>query len=419
MKVSDILELEDGFNVPSVEKCIISKIGNIQSGPNGKYQFLTIIGSEADRLRVKIKTEDLFIDDSGLGEDDVAYISFKAGPPTVKGSKNPTGLTFSGGDKPMLVVTAGAVGMFTIKGIEEDAPEDGKVTEDDRALLAELFEDTLPEQSITLPETEPSILDYDFEGPSDNTIIECFYERLHMLRVLQRENVRNGSPFSEESLFPMVTSIYIDANRAGNKILPQKKTKSRYDPYEKQYNPKPKVEEGAAEKKPAAPVEEPKEKEAAIDSKGTLTFSEVITSAIEAQKDLWPYRTPNQSGKGTVGEVLLDDERRPKAVAWMFSKDASELTEKAKKAHESIEIIVKALPCKTTICSEAMMTDYVKVNLLRGINIDDPEHCDRVMEMISQVLNEAGITGKYTDSFQIAKAYFSLPEEQRANDIPF
>jgi len=310
MKLKQILEEDaDKFPLSSIDKAKVTKVGPIKPGTNGQYQSITLQdGSE--KLTVYLYNEEHFLEEDDTGKT----VEFKSGPP--KGGK-PTGLTLRIAENGKVRVNVSDKAIM-IRSEESQAEPVKQAEYKPKAQLTEK------------KEVEYNLPDEFMEGPSDNIIRECFAERLHILKVLKAENEANGLPFTKDALYPMVTSIIIDASRAGNKILPKLKgpTKKRFDPLDKPHNP-PKVD--------SHPVDKEDKKE-----DGETMYEMMERFCKNNIKTIKAFQFQTKE-KNTLDRVFSETELRVKAVSWYLVRRAKG-GEPDNAMYEAIGEIFKELP---------------------------------------------------------------------------
>lgn len=310
MKLHQVLQEDtDKYPIVSIERCEVATVKTPKAGGNGMFQSITLKDGQA-KLTVYLYNDEHFLKDSDVGK----MVEFKSGPPV--GGK-PTGLIVRISDGKVRVnVSDKAIMKIT----QESEAEPVKQAEDKpKAQLTEEKENV-----------EYNLPDEFIEGPSDDMIRECFYERLHVLKVLKAENESSGLPFTKDALYPMVTSIIIDASRAGQKILPKLKgpTKKRFDPLDKPHNPE-KVKEHPVDK-------EDKQEEGEAMYQMMARFCENNAKTIKALQ----FQTKE---KNTLAAVFSQTDLRVKATSWYLLRRAKG-GDPENAMYEAIGEVFKELP---------------------------------------------------------------------------
>lgn len=372
MTVQDILDLDKGFKIPSIDKCLIKKIGQVKEG----YQYITIQDRDGFIIRVKLKSE-------FLTDEERTHVSFQGGPPA-KGSKTYIGITREEDSKgnPLVIITKGAIAKYSTEN--EDGDPEGEI-ENEETVQKDKKEDEQKE----VQSTEKPSLNYNMEGPADHLIEEGFYERLHMLRLLMRLNEENGSEFSKEALYPMVTSIgmsMIHDNRFKKIILPPQKAKTKFDSFDKPHNPKPDEE---LKKKQEEPV--------------------TLLSEIRKASNVDTWNSLNRKGVQTIGDDFEDREIRPKMIKWMLSSQGKELNTNDKIVHAGIRKVLNAIPASAQrlIIYDAMFIDFSIINSFE-FNSEDTSGLEMKMH---EVMEHTKLDPK--NLYEYAMAYFKLTKEQK------
>lgn len=289
MKIDEIKQLTEEFQVASVNGKIV-KVELPKQANNGSMSQLFYLEDGTGQMKMKIKDPELFIDND-WGDAEVKIF----GTPNAK--KVPDGLKYLPKYE-MITVTPGAA--FEKKKIEKKKP-------------VEIEPD--PEQE------EKKEVSNDFNGPSDHLIVQEYMERLHIFKVLNVINSREGNIFPKEVLYPMVTSIKIEADRGKLKIidwgsvdkekLEPAPAKKKFDNYEKA-NPNP--EPNKAPSPSPAPVKE--------SSKEVITRTSEIKTAIKSMKSKGVHiiNEPGYRGDGTIYDGLMDNEARPRLIKWAIKR---------------------------------------------------------------------------------------------------
>lgn len=314
MKLNLILqEDQDKYPIPSIDRCELASVREPKQGTNGMMQSITLKDGQ-NKLTVYLYNEEHFLKESDVSKQ----IAFQAGPPV--GGK-PTGLTVRIADGGKVRVNVSNKAILKINGDSEAEPVKQTGEAKPKAQLTE--GDANDEVEYNIP---PEFV----EGPSDNIIRECFAERLHILNVLKLENEANGLPFTKDALYPMVTSIIIDAGRAGNKILPKLKgpTKKRFDPIEKPHNP---------EKVAEHPVDKEDKKE---DGEALYEMMERFCNNNRNTIKAFEFQTRE---KNTLATVFSQTDLRVKATGWYLLRRAKG-GEPDNAMYEAIGEIFKELP---------------------------------------------------------------------------
>jgi len=324
MKLKLILEEDnDKYPIASIDRCTLATVKPIKVGANGDFQPI-ILKDGQSKLTVYLYNQEHFLKASDEGKQ----IAFQAGPPV--GGK-PTGLIVRVSEGKVRVNVSDKA-ILKINGESEAEPvKQAQLTEKQREALDEGYEAATREKAIAQDEQQYNIPDEFMEGPSDNIIRECFAERLHVLKVLKAENEANGLPFTKDALYPMVTSIIIDANRAGQKILPKvfkSPTKKRFDPLDKPHNP-PKVD--------SHPVDKEDKKE---DGEAMYEMMERFCKNNIKTIKAFQFQTKE---KNTLDKVFSETDLRVKAVSWYLVRRAKG-GEPDNAMYEAIGEIFKELP---------------------------------------------------------------------------
>jgi len=355
MKIKDVLEeTQSGLNIPRLQK------GLVVSVKDGESQLLRLKDPDSDlSLSVFIKCDNLHVPaEKIVGK----YVEFVAGPP--RGGK-PVGLTFKlVADKPRIVVTEGATMKISDYSEEREIPK-------------EVPHPAQPTQ-LTEPEDQGQA-----DGPSDKIIVECFYERLHILKILQRENELNGSPFTMDAMYPMTTSIIIEASRAGKKILPaaMPTKKKKFDSYEK-----------PAHESPKSPVS---------------SEHPIVEHINNSNGEDWYSATDAAGAK--FKDILLDRDRRTKAIQFMFKNKTKNLEDKPKLMEARDHLLAFFRGADRTIqhmiSVEAMMQDQAEIS---GLTDEDA-----LIDLTSAAAMKFQGDLKMTNMPGIASLYFKAPQSER------
>lgn len=376
MKYQDLIRLtadDDGFPISSLEKAKVVKLKE----SDGIYQEVLVHQEKADiKYRILIKPDSARLTDADIGR----YISLKSSPADTKGLTK--GLTFTLVDeKPRVIVTKSATVM-----ISDDPSNRGIVQApvEEVAQVAEPAEEQRP------------------KGPSDGDIIESFYERLYILEMIDAENEKMGRPFTRESLLPMVTSMYIDAQRTKNKILPSRQWKPtrRFDPIEKPHQAEAqasakKAEESLLKGADMAMVE-------ALKNDNESRFREVIkvtglSSAVDVKGAPLDWSSVN----------------RPVLIRWMFIKKGKVLSKRVKPTFDSISKFFLSLPVdlKSHVAIEAMIYNEVEKSE-KDYNPDmiyDPDANETIGQAIAPFMK--GV--EHSNMVAVAMNYFSNQPSQK------
>lgn len=358
MTPKEILEEEDHFPIGSIDK---SKVILVKEPNDNGVQFITI---ERDEVKLKLALQ---CSDHHLDTDYDGYISIVCGKPV---NNKPTGIIFR-----------------IIKGNPRV-----NITEKATVKLGTSSE----ERVISKPEeSKPQLTEGKEEsgeqeaGPSDSTIMECFYERLHILNILNKLNDEYGNPFSKEAIFPMVTSVFMDAMKAGKKILPSvhKSPKKRFDPIDKPHNPKQ-------------------------ESKKTVT-GDPITEWISGQTQADYLDVKNPKGR-TVGEIFSDADSRPKALRWFFINKADQGNSLKKNSdkvlYEAFDELFNECPSSMQVALCYIGVGY-DVSILHDVPFTDT---DKISDIVEAKLTQ--YKGKFdlTNAKGVTINYFKQDEEDRA-----
>lgn len=389
MKISEILEEENKFPVSAVEPAEIIKVGDIKEGSTGQYQVITIQAS-GHKLPCLLYNENQFLDSKDKGR----IVEFQSGPPH---NGKPTGLIVKVGNdnKTKLSVTGKAIMKLRSNDEEEEAdtPEPPKKEE-----LKKKAEKAIETQ---LTEEENSMLDDVIEGPSDHIILEEFYERLHVLKILERVNTEHGNPFTKDSLYPMVTSIIITASKAGKTILPlpTRKPKERFAPIEKPHND-PKVKEH-----PTDTPDEKKSEETEVDF--VRRFVENNKGTIPAYK----FKTPEGN---TLDKVIIDDEKRVMAMTYYLSRRATpDKDQETTELYDALHEIFHEFPAylKNYIVYEAIYFNQVD---LENIKHSGGYIMDQNEEYMGQLCEQFRGNIDAKELWKMFKPYFKTPIAKRS-----
>ena len=390
MKIKEILEQDDGFALGSIDRSKIVKIGEIKDSADSCYQFITLEDDSGTQLKVKLLSKSHFMED----ERDTA--KFECGPP-IKG-KNQGLNVYNKDGKFRINVTSKATAIYSNLKDDESIPneEDWKEDEDP--------DDTSDKSQLT--ETEYNLPDefkeYDGKGPNDHLILESFEERLHIMKILNRENAKNGNIFPAEYMPVMATGILMAAEKAGKKILFPKSSKPKFDTINKPHNP----------------TNEKKSEEASVDA-GPLDLVQKLADFKKEVKKLNGskyYNTPGL-GKGAdiVGDQLLDDIKRPKMISYFLKNTEETLSEKPKSLEtwKGIKYFIRSLPAgyELYLLMEAVTNDFIADSIkFEGKNFQTIT--EKENELIEEKL-AAKLEGRVKVAKDIPVAYFSLPEETR------
>lgn len=209
MTITEILELDDKYPVPSVDRALISKIVDV-----GDSSQLITLKEEKKTLRLVLKCKDHFLEAEGnyVGK----YLKVMSGKPV--GNK-PTGITTKIIDGKMKLL------------ISEKATL--SITDD---LMGKTLEPQLTEQKLSYPEDCELSPESSFaEGPSDDFIISNIHARIHLSNLLDQVELEDPTKLafiSDRQSF--ITSLYMDCVNTGHKILPvPQKEKKRFEKYDK------------------------------------------------------------------------------------------------------------------------------------------------------------------------------------------
>jgi hypothetical protein len=327
MKISEIKELDaDGYPISSVSLCTVKKVGEIKNGSQ-----LNVIEDDGVSIGLSVKSHALLFQSGDVGKS----IEIVSGKP-IKGV--PQGITLKiVNDKKRISIGSGATVKFSSSELEEQ--EEPQLTEQTEPL----HESSDGPIQLTQP-----------EGPSDKLIRECFHERLHILNILQQENKLNGSPFSLEALFPMVTSISIDAIRAGKSILPPKQPTKKYD---------------IAPKKNSLPLPD--------DNSDKMTPDLNINNVIQQYNGIFAGVT--DTAGNPITDAIRDYKKRGKLMRWFFRDGDSG---KLPKVAECCRKLTKIASVKVQLRNESIMYDladkagieycYENEERLEGMMTADP-----------------------------------------------
>lgn len=381
MKIDELKKLESDFQVASVNGKIV-QVDLPKEASNGTKSQLFYLEDGTGQMKMKIKDESLFIDNNDWGDIEVTIF----GTPNAK--KVPEGLKYLPKYE-MITVTAGARFLLVTKDKKKE----------------EKKEEVSEPQNTQPPYWRKT--EYGIQGPNDHLIIQEYHERLHILNVLKMENDKNGSPFTLEVLFPMVTSIKIEADRSKRPILgidigPTTVAdvhKKKFDSYEKPHpNPEP--------NKP--PVKEQKEEKKEGEIISRTSEIKVAIKSMKA-KGVHLLTEPGYKGDGTIYDALMDDETRPRLIKWAIKKMNS-----AKKLKPADDILVKNLIAivngfrpgtKTLVIQECLMLDAWELDeTKKGRNFDYDMPADEYNEMSDQIDKIISDMGK-SDILEAAEAY--------------
>jgi len=371
MKIKEILNLDiDSFAIASVDKSEVISVGPIKESENGQYQIITVDNDGYD-IKLRLKSKNHF-----LPEDYEGNIKVMSGKP-VRGK--PVGIIFrliKG--KPSVNITENATLVLSASGeedpkhnVELSAPELNKEV---AGVNYSAGEGTVS-LGITNPSLELKVGIHQEEGPSDSTIIECFHERLHVLNILKNLNQKNNLPFTIDSLYPMVTSIIIDAGRAGKRILPlapHVSKKKKFDPYEKPHNP---------------PREEAKPEVSMNPEKNPV--NDYLLTRIKT-----PEYLTLDAKNNAVGDVMTFRDRRVKAVSWMLKAKIND-TDLSKNLFQMYYAIKKLVDDAPGHIRNHMLYEAMAYT-------EDPENKDEV-EVMTNLAEEHGTS----DPMELAQIVFT------------
>lgn len=363
MKIKDLLELEEsdhGMPVSVISKACVSSIKETAGGSQVVY-----LQQGKEKIKCVLKCKNLFLKNDEIGK----YI-------TIRGSKagDPSpSVTFSMVDgKRSVKVGKGADVIYS------DSPED-------KADPPKEVKHEPKKEEVQLTEEEEEILDDVIAGPSDAIIVECFYERLHIFQILQNLNRQYGEPFTKDALYPMVTSISIDANRAGKKILPpvgSKQTKKKkFDKIDKPHNP-------------------------------TKSYNgDPFVDFVISQEDQEWHDTETKEGK--IGDLIKIPESRRKMMLFYF-KNRANPTKQLKAMSASIQTALHSMYSSASssiqnyLATDAILADQADIT---GLNID--EDYDELVRLGSDaVVRFQGSLS--TDNLRgIATNYFKAETDKR------
>lgn len=348
MKLKDIKELEEEFN-PAILVGKLKRIDAPKTDLKGKEYQIIVITDGTDELKVRIKDPKIFISTEGVGEE----VELRS---TIEGKNPPVGMKYFPA-KEMLVMIKGA---SILRKINKPKSEPAQLTE--------VIETPEVDEVVEIP-----------VGPLDGVIMEEFYERLHVLRVLQRENEAAGFPFTEDALFPMTTSIIIECKRSkGDKdILPPASGKKKFAAYQKVHN---NPESGDTKKNASLRQDKPVEENA--------TSSEYITKEVMKLSKLPYYNHQDLTGDSTLGQVFEDVHRRPKMIAWSFSKIGKKIPSIKLSVRDNVLALFSSLnrSLQLLVANEAMMDHIVKANGIQDYEFDN--HEDPIHAKVTDKMNE-------------------------------
>lgn len=437
MKIDEIKEGSDWQLSKLVGKVVA--VGPETASKAGGYYQVIFLEDETGQLKVKIKDNGLFLDESYVGR----VINLTADlTDTI-----PQGVQYLKKYE-MAIVSQGAALSYIHEAKE---PEPTPVL-------------TQPVKPITKPGTPITKDDYgtmmqerykleDFgSGEFDNTIIEEFHEHLRIFKILAAVNTQNGHPFDHEELMRIKTGIKIEASRAKASILPKGFKAKRFESYEKLYpNPvlsldqvvstQPEVDpevtpEPTASTEPLVLDEDdsPNTPESNVipfpeatpaPDPGPFTPVNQLDTIGTALRKLRNKKTPPPAysamdfkGVTTLGDAFEDDARRPKLISWAYKGMDPTATITTKKADVigNILDILRDIETGTRflIIQEAIMTDIAAYNGLSD-KFSFEYNTNPIYEQIENKMNDvvASLNLKKNTPHAIGLAYFDsavLPE---------
>jgi hypothetical protein len=401
MQISEILELEDGELIPSLDKCTVTKVNPVNK--EKEWQFITVSDGGKD-LTLIMKSKDYYLEESEVG----SRIRIVAGPPV---KKIPQGLEVNIKDgKYRLRVTedAGEMETFQTKDFvhveSHDPPPDlspTQSTEKPRPVEQIKVEHNGDHAVIDLPEIKI--------GPSDDVIREYTRERMHVFSVVLQEvyDLGMSTVFPMDKLAELSTSIHISLEKDNRSIL-AKKPKNSANKFEKpaqDNNPKPTTK---------SPVDEPDEEPAPPKKKPQST--DPILDYVKSQKGEPHYKQEDASGV-QIGVVFSDPDKRAAALHYMFSTPPNLLKKEiSRKVWNAIESFFSHAPAliQQEFGFEAMRWDQSKIES-RPYEENNQLIFDDAINKIVNRKDDELLTGKPAeiDWIKVVKTYFSVDKDDR------
>lgn len=404
MKINKIHKLNNGDAVSSLDKSEVIGIGPIKPGADCNIQFITVIDTNGEVLKVLLKDKRYFLNSSKY---DVSasgsgwFIEILAGPPGKNGL--PSGITYSNdGEKQRIVVTDAAGSM---KITHSSQPEVYAPTQPSIPLPA----NDAPNQPNTQSTEKPT----QKRGANDPRIRGYVMERLYLYEIVKLTLDEEKSDYPRDKAAELATAVHIEMSRANVKITPPSESKSRIDP-QKGHNPPTPVspEVKVPEKDPLPKKSEETEKKS---SQNTSTNEGSISQYIcGAAAEEW-YHVEDANGNA-IGVVAQDDTRRAKVLHWYFTNNLNSVSKdpKTKQVWSAIKKMVDGSSRlhQREMINEAMRMDQSKIEDLDYSDSNADRFDESIVTIINRHNDQAFNDGK-TNPFVLSNVYFNIDADDR------